>query len=138
MNNFNFLGKLIMTYLVSLVASLFTLFLLMVPASAFLGFRDGFPVVIVGLIIAFFYLGFLSITIYLPILLVDKRIGEFDIPSLMKRYLPWIALVLALIFLVFLDSHTIYEPLGYSYIYIYLVSMISLYVFCRTIVTRKE
>lgn len=137
MKTLNAFGILVQTYFIVLAVNIVSLFLIVLPVTTTSRYVDFFAVIVIGLITSFLVPGVIAAVIFLPILMIDKSIRDFDIKGLIKRYLPLVILPYAIILLVF-GNWTIIIGDGLNFcLYIYAEVVICIYVFCRTIVKSK-
>ena len=137
MKTLNAFGILVQTYFIVLAVNIVSLFLIVLPVTTMSRYVDFFAVIVIGLITSFLVPGVIAAVIFLPILMIDKSIRDFDIKGLIKRYLPLVILPYAIIMLVFGNWTIIIGDGLYFCLYMYVEVIICIYVFCRTIVKNK-
>lgn len=137
MKTLNPFSVLVQTYFTVLALNILGLFLIILPMSGMGVYFDFFAFVILGLITGFLLPGIIAAVVFLPILLIDKNVQNFDVKGLIKRYLPFLILPFAAILLIFGNWTIIMRDGLYYCLYMYAEVIICIYVFCRTIVKEK-
>jgi len=121
------------TYIITFTAGIFLSCFLVIPFSVikFSG-SESFQMIAASLVIDFVTPGILCAFIFLPTALNDKRVNEFAVFPLMKRYMPFIMLPLAVVLGIMTFSGIMYGIGPCVFFFIYFISSVCLYVFCRT------